>query len=181
MPIRTDEHSPMMQRCARHPNVETGLTCVTCGTPICPDCMVETPGGMKCRSCGIAPLPAIYRVGPGALAIAVTVAATLGALAGAFLFMWRLGFFAIFLGPFVGGLIGEAASRAAGWKRGRTMAASAAIACGVGIVLLGPQVAVALAGGVVVPAPSLLALLTYRPFFLLFAGLAIIAAFWRTR
>ena len=75
MPIWTDEHSPMMQRCARHPNVETGLTCVTCGTPICPDCMVETPGGMKCRSCGIAPLPAIYRVGPGALAIAVTVAA----------------------------------------------------------------------------------------------------------
>lgn len=167
-------------QCARHPNVETGLTCVTCRTPICPDCMVETPGGMKCPVCGIAPLPAIYRMGPGAIAIAVTVAAVLGALAGAFLFVWRVGFLAIFLAPFVGGLIGEAASRAAGWKRGRTMAITAATACGVGIVLLGPYVA-ELAGGTVVSMPSVLALLTYRPFFLLFAGLAVMAIFWRTR
>lgn len=168
-------------RCARHPNVETGLTCVTCGTPICPDCMVETPSGMKCPGCGIAPLPRVYQMGPGAIAVAVSVAVALGAFAGAFLFTWRLGFLAIFLGPVVGGLIGEAASRAAGWKRGRTMAATGAIACGVGIVLFGPQVAVALAGGSVIPLPSVLALLTYRPFFLLFAALAIVAAFWRTR
>lgn len=170
-----------MTRCARHPGVETELRCATCGTPICPDCMVETPVGMKCPDCGTAPLPAIYRLGPGALAVVVTVAAALGAAAGALVFTWRLGFLTIFLGPLAGGLIGEAASRAAGWKRGKAMATSAAVACGVGIVLLGPQVATVLAGGRLVPAPVVLAVLTFRPFFLLFAALAIIAAFWRTR
>jgi hypothetical protein len=61
------------------------------------------------------------------------------------------------------------------------VATTAAIACGVGIVLLGPQVAAVLAGGRPVPAPVILAVLTFRPFFLLFAALAIVAAFWRTR
>jgi len=142
---------------------------------------METPVGMKCSSCGTAPLPAIYRLGPGALAVVVMVAAVLGAASGALTFIWRLGFLTIFLGPLAGGLIGEAASRAAGWKRGKTMATAAAIACGVGIVLLGPQVAAVLAGGRLIPAPVVLAILTFRPFFLLFAALAIIAAFWRIR
>jgi len=181
MPREVAEHSGAMPRCARHPGVETALTCATCGTPICPDCMVVTPVGMKCPACGTAPVPRIYRVGPGALAVAVAVAAALGTLAGAFLFVWRLGFFAVFLGPFVGGLIGEAASRAAGWKRGRMIATASAVACGIGIVLLGPQVAVTLASGSVSAAPAALALLVYRPFFLLFAGIAVTAAFWRTR
>jgi len=167
--------------CARHPGVETGLRCTACGTPICPDCMVETPVGMKCPDCGRLPLPAVYRMNPIAIAVVVTVAAGLGALAGAFLFIWRLGILAIFLGPFVGGLIGEAASRAAGWKRGRTMGMTAAIACGVGIVLLGPQVVVALAAGAMAPVGSVLTLVTYRPFFMLFAVLAVVSAFWRTR
>lgn len=167
--------------CARHPGVETGLRCTACGTPICPDCMVETPVGMKCPDCGRLPLPAVYRMSPGAIAVVVIVAALLGALAGALLFTWRLGFLTIFLGPFIGGVIGEAASRAAGWKRGRTMAITAAIACGLGIVLLGPQVAVALAAGTVASARSVLTLVGYRPFFLLFAVLAVVSAFWRTR
>lgn len=170
-----------MAQCARHPAVETGLTCVTCGTPICPDCLVQTPAGMKCPDCGIAPLPAIYRMGPRAITIAAVVATGLGALAGALLFTWRLGFLTLFLGPFVGGLIGDAASRAAGYKRGRTMSVTGAAACAAGILLLGPQVAVALAAGAVVPAPSVLALLVYRPFFLLFAVAAVAGVFWRTR
>ncbi len=37
--------------CARHPSVETGLKCASCGTPICPSCLVQTPVGMKCKSC----------------------------------------------------------------------------------------------------------------------------------
>jgi uncharacterized protein involved in response to NO len=38
-----------------------------------------------------------------------------------------------------------------------------------------------LAGSRPAPAPVVLAVLTFRPFFLLFAALAIIAAFWRIR
>ena len=170
-----------MARCARHPGVETGLTCVTCGTPICPDCLVQTPAGMKCPDCGIAPLPAVYRMGPRATAVTLAVAMVLGTAAGALLFTWRVGLLGLFLGPFVGGLIGDAARRAAGYKRGPAMAFTAAAACAVGILLLGPQVAGALAAGGVVRPPSVLTLLVYRPFFLLFAVIAVLGVFWRTR
>ena len=37
--------------CARHPQVETRISCVQCGTNICPDCMVSAPVGFKCPDC----------------------------------------------------------------------------------------------------------------------------------
>lgn len=41
-------------RCTRD-GVATGLTCVQCRTPICPQCLVRTPVGMKCADCGAKP------------------------------------------------------------------------------------------------------------------------------
>jgi membrane associated rhomboid family serine protease len=35
-------------RCYRHPDRETGVTCSECGRPICPDCMVFAPVGIRC-------------------------------------------------------------------------------------------------------------------------------------
>ena len=32
-----------MAECYRHPGVETGVSCSSCGRPICPDCMTPTP------------------------------------------------------------------------------------------------------------------------------------------
>jgi membrane associated rhomboid family serine protease len=37
--------------CYRHPNRETGVSCSSCGRPICPDCMTPTPVGMRCPEC----------------------------------------------------------------------------------------------------------------------------------
>lgn len=37
--------------CARHPGTETRISCVQCGTPICPRCMVDAPVGHKCPDC----------------------------------------------------------------------------------------------------------------------------------
>lgn len=37
--------------CRRHPTRETRVSCVQCGAPICPDCMVEAPVGFKCPDC----------------------------------------------------------------------------------------------------------------------------------
>lgn len=37
--------------CYRHPKVETGVSCSSCGRPICPDCMTPTPVGMRCPEC----------------------------------------------------------------------------------------------------------------------------------
>src|SRR4051812_15775731 len=40
-----------MATCYRHPSRETGVSCSSCGRPICPDCMTATPVGMRCPEC----------------------------------------------------------------------------------------------------------------------------------
>src|SRR3990172_6616418 len=35
-------------RCYRHPDRETYVSCSECGRPICPDCMVFAPVGIRC-------------------------------------------------------------------------------------------------------------------------------------
>jgi membrane associated rhomboid family serine protease len=37
--------------CYRHPRNETAVTCSNCGRPICPECMVFAPVGIKCPEC----------------------------------------------------------------------------------------------------------------------------------
>lgn len=37
--------------CYRHPDRATGLSCSTCGRPICVDCSRDTPVGQKCPDC----------------------------------------------------------------------------------------------------------------------------------
>ena len=40
-----------MQSCYRHPSRETGVSCSSCGRPICTECMTTTPVGMRCPEC----------------------------------------------------------------------------------------------------------------------------------
>jgi membrane associated rhomboid family serine protease len=40
-----------VETCYRHPGRETGVSCSSCGRPICPDCMTATPVGMRCPEC----------------------------------------------------------------------------------------------------------------------------------
>ncbi len=44
--------------CARHPRTETRISCVQCGTAICPACMVAAPVGFKCPGCARQAAPA---------------------------------------------------------------------------------------------------------------------------
>ena len=37
--------------CYRHKNIETAVSCSDCGKPICPDCMVFGPVGIRCPDC----------------------------------------------------------------------------------------------------------------------------------
>jgi membrane associated rhomboid family serine protease len=41
----------MEQSCYRHPDRETGVSCSSCGRPICTDCMIPTSVGMRCPEC----------------------------------------------------------------------------------------------------------------------------------
>ena len=59
--------APGQVPCSYHPNVMTGLRCSRCGKPICPQCAVRTPVGLRCPDCaGVRGLPT-YRTGSSSL------------------------------------------------------------------------------------------------------------------
>ena len=114
--------------CARHPGVETGLTCAKCGTPICPKCMAVTPVGMKCPDCGRAKDSPLFKIAPERFVLAGVVALIAGVAAA---LIGELGFFVIFLSVPYGYFAGSMIMRASGMKRG----AKLGVLAGVGIVL----------------------------------------------
>ncbi len=127
--------------CARHPKRETVLTCASCGTPICPDCMVVTPVGMKCRGCGRNANSALTKVPPHRfmLAVGVSIFAGLGALV-----LAEVRFFAIFLSAMYGYFAGGIILKAAGMKRGRKLEIAAGVSVALGALLpkVGPYLLV---------------------------------------
>lgn len=60
----------MAQTCYRHPDRETGVSCSSCGRPICPDCMTPTPVGMRCPECARQRTKVVQGTGGGGSAFA---------------------------------------------------------------------------------------------------------------
>ena len=113
---------PQTVTCHWHPTVSTGLSCGQCRRPICTDCMVQVPVGIRCRECGRAqPLPT-FDVRPANYARAAVVAAIIG-IAGVVLtvllalYIGGLAFVVMPLG--VGYITGEIVSRVVNLKRSR--------------------------------------------------------------
>jgi hypothetical protein len=115
--------------CARHPGTETALTCGRCGVPICPECLVHTPGGIRCPDCAQLRRPPMYELDLRDLALAVGVAAILalplGFLGSILVPPSRVGGFfllivALLAGSGAGAVVAESMLRATG-KRGLTM------------------------------------------------------------
>jgi hypothetical protein len=170
-------------KCATHPDVETVLRCATCGKPICPDCLVETPVGMKCRQCGLAPLPPLYRLTPAALAIGVGVGAfagTVTAIVASFL-QGFVGYLVLLVGVIAGRLTGDAAIRATGGKRGPNLAVAVAGACVVGVLVLAPDLMRLLFGGPLLSPVEVVRVTLVQPLVLLLAGLTAGFAYGRIR
>ncbi|MBM3140514.1 MAG: hypothetical protein FJZ92_10030 [Chloroflexi bacterium] len=116
--------------CERHPGTETYITCGRCGVAICPQCMVHTPGGIRCPHCAQLRRPPMYEISlrdylravPAALSAAIAIG-FVGALllpprsnAGIFLLA-----IALIAGLGAGAGIAEAITRATNRKRGRAM------------------------------------------------------------
>ena len=105
--------------CAKH-NVETFLRCGKCDTPICPDCMVISPAGTRCRECASLRSSPLFQVPVDRLALAVAVGLTVAATGGFLMAaIGGFGFLLLFWGGLLyGGVVGEAVLRTVHRKRG---------------------------------------------------------------
>ena len=120
-------------QCARHPQVETFVTCFRCGTPICYRCQVPAEVGILCPTHGRRVPLAQYAVSPLLYARGAAASALLGSLGGlglryvveAFPLLGRAFLGLILLGFALGYVMGEGVGRAAGGKAGRGLQAIA--------------------------------------------------------
>lgn len=116
-------------RCANHPSIETRVSCASCGKPICPDCMVTSPVGIKCAECSRMPRSAMVRLRPDRALRAIGAAIVVAVVAGvglASLAATSFGFFGFLVAWGVGRGGGELVLRAAGRFRSQTTGAIAA-------------------------------------------------------
>jgi hypothetical protein len=106
---QTEEEQVEQATCYRHPSRETNVSCSNCGRPICTDCMVYSPVGIKCPECARLPRSARVTLKPNRAARAVA-AAFVGGLGIAFGIVVLQGiglFFALLLGYLTGIAMGE--------------------------------------------------------------------------
>jgi hypothetical protein len=104
--------------CIDHPHRETVLRCNRCDAPVCTECVVRTPVGLRCKECIKAQQTAFYNAlwYDYPLAALVTLILSVPAAVVASLAGW---WFALIISPFAGGLIGGAVHWAIGRRRGR--------------------------------------------------------------
>jgi hypothetical protein len=158
----TAEPAHVVPACVNHPEVETRLTCSSCGDPICPRCMVSTVVGQKCPRC--AKQSGRARGTPDNVILLRGLGAGVGVAALGALLVLKVGLFGILLAVGYGFLVGQAV-RWGARRRVHTWLGAAAAAA----VLLGLG-GVAAILGVPLLAPQLLL------FLLLGGGIAFIRA-----
>ena len=145
--MATDSAS-VVPACVNHPDIETRLTCSSCGDPICARCMVSTVVGQKCPRC--ARQPARARGTPDSLLVLRAFGAGIAVAALGALVLLKVGLFGgILLAAGYGFLVGEAVRRAARKRVHSRLGAIAAASVVIGlgcmaiifsVPLLAPQV-----------------------------------------
>lgn len=109
--------------CINHPDRETLLRCGKCGQPICPQCAVRHPVGLRCPQCAqLKKVPtydvsAQYYLRALAAGLGTSILCSL-AVEVARLFL-PIFFLSFILALIAGGVVGEAISRVTAYKRGR--------------------------------------------------------------
>lgn len=125
-------------QCSRHPNIETGLSCGRCETPICPKCAVMTDVGARCPACAPARKLPQFEIGPMYLLRGAAAALVSGAVLGA---VWRLllpgdlGYLTLLLGVGLGYGVAESVSWTTNRKSGPPLQIASAAGVGLAYVL----------------------------------------------
>ena len=134
-PMHADSTEEDDVACYRHPKQLTALRCVRCDRPICVDCAITAPVGMKCPECGRQSRSALARVPQSKLALGIVAAGTSGAASGFLFDRLPTGlFFSLVIAWLLGNVIGEATRRASGGFRDIAITRVAATAAFFGIL-----------------------------------------------
>ena len=117
-------------QCYKHAKVETFLSCGRCEKPICPDCVVQGPAGIRCRECASVNANRLYKVPPIRLVwsgLVAVVAGSVGLVA-----VNNVPVFGVALAYFYGRLLADTVMRASGMRAGWMIKAFAVggIVCG---------------------------------------------------
>jgi len=123
--------------CYWHPDRETLLRCNKCGKPICTECAIRHPVGLRCKECAQVVRSPIYAVSLPELGLSGVVGLALG-IGAAFIMTFLRGFWFVawIIGPIVGGFIAEAMSRVIRYKRGVAMQVLAGLCIALGVVIV---------------------------------------------
>jgi hypothetical protein len=168
--------------CVNHPDRETLLRCGKCGRPICTECAIRHPVGLRCPQCAqlkkvpTYDVPAPYYLRALGAGLGASV---LCALAAEILPLFvPVMFLSFIIAMAAGAIVGEAISRATDYKRGRGLQAIAAISVVIGSVAATLGVAAFRFGGAalfVMPA------LLLNPYYWLYPIVATAVAVMRLR
>ena len=93
-------------KCYRHRFTSATVSCGHCDRPICSDCMVSAPAGMRCRDCSSHPV-AVTGAQDTSDRLGWAISSALFVSIMGALMVKGLGFFAMVAGPCYGALAGE--------------------------------------------------------------------------
>ncbi len=109
--------------CPRHPRTETNLRCGRCDELVCPQCMVHTPVGVRCKDCAQTRRVPTYDVSASFMARAVFAGVAIAVGGGVLFaildsFLYSVAFLPTIAVIGLGYAIGEGISRAVNRRRG---------------------------------------------------------------
>ena len=111
--------------CSNHQDTQTNLRCTRCEKPVCPQCMVHAPVGIRCVDCGQGTQLPVYNVPITLLSRAIATSIIIG-VTGGFVYALILrqvpfGIMSMALLAGIGYLLAEAISLVSKKKRGRKL------------------------------------------------------------
>ena len=166
--LKSEGPGPASDRCYVHPDVETGLRCGNCERPICVQCVVHHPVGIRCRECAQFRKPPQFNVPSSYYAraigagLGIAVAGAVG-LALLFLLLPFGGLFTLMGLVGIGYLIGEGISRAVNRKQCRGLQYIAGGSVLLSALLLGGLILSSLYGLLALAAAVYVAVSRLRP------------------
>ena len=125
-----DEPHDEITYCAKHKKTPTNVRCGRCDTPVCPQCLVFAPVGVRCSDCGKPPKLPQHQIPLPILLRALAASLAAGLVGGVALYIvWMYltgGLFYLIAAAGVGYLVSEATSFAAQRKRGPILGSASA-------------------------------------------------------